>query len=120
MILSYKERFVRATGLLDTGAMVSVLPYPIGVELGLVWEEQPDFVELTGNLAQLQAKGVVLTAFNPQITLGGPIYLAFAWTLSEDIPLILGHINFLETFNVCFYGKQNFFEVQPITEQELP
>ncbi|MDQ2808557.1 MAG: retroviral-like aspartic protease [Chloroflexota bacterium] len=119
MVLSYRDQSIQATGLLDSGATVNVLPYYIGAALGIVWEEQPDYVELTGNLAQLQAKAIILTAFNPQIMLGGPIYLGFAWTQSENTPMILGHINFFETFNVCFYGQQNVFDIQPITQQEL-
>jgi hypothetical protein len=27
------------TGVLDTGAMVNVLPYAVGVDLGAIWEQ---------------------------------------------------------------------------------
>jgi hypothetical protein len=36
LILNYREKSQEVTGLLDTGAMVNVLPYQVGVELGAV------------------------------------------------------------------------------------
>jgi len=39
-----------------------VLPYSVGVELGYVWEQQTTALSLTGNLAQYQARVVVLQA----------------------------------------------------------
>jgi hypothetical protein len=58
--LTYSDRVVMAEGLLDTGAMVNVLPYEIGLELGLVWSQQKIPLELAGNLAQSEARAVVL------------------------------------------------------------
>jgi hypothetical protein len=37
LTLSYQGLSTRVNGLLDTGAMVNVLPYSIGVALGAVW-----------------------------------------------------------------------------------
>ncbi|MBE9101337.1 hypothetical protein IQ267_18010 [filamentous cyanobacterium LEGE 07170] len=48
--------------LLDTGASVNVLPYEIGLQLGAVWEEQTVPIQLSGNLAQMEARGLVLSA----------------------------------------------------------
>lgn len=42
---------VTNSALLDTGATVNVLPYPVGVELGYIWERQTATLNLTGNLA---------------------------------------------------------------------
>jgi hypothetical protein len=39
--LTYQGREVTVGGLLDTGATVNVLPYPVGMELGAVWEPRP-------------------------------------------------------------------------------
>lgn len=96
--------------LLDTGASVNVLPYEIGLQLGAVWEEQTVPIALSGNLANNQARGVVLSGKVANFT---PILLAFAWTQSNDAPLILGHMNFFAEFNVCFYRHELAFEVCP-------
>jgi len=39
LTLIYQERSVPTSGLLDTGSMVNVLPYQVGVDLGAVWEQ---------------------------------------------------------------------------------
>ncbi len=49
-------------GLVDTGASVNVLPYKIGLEFGAVWEQQTILFELSGNLANHEARGLLLTA----------------------------------------------------------
>jgi hypothetical protein len=51
LALTYHNRSLATSGLLDTGATVNVLPYEIGVNLGAIWEEQIKPVRLTGNLA---------------------------------------------------------------------
>ncbi|HXG64852.1 MAG TPA: hypothetical protein VNO70_07070 [Blastocatellia bacterium] len=107
--LSYQGRSTNASGLLDTGATVNVLPYGIGVQLGAVWEQQLTPIRLSGNLAQYEARPIVMLA-----TISGfnPVRLAFAWTQAEDVPLILGQVNFFMEFDVCFYRSQRAFEVQ--------
>lgn len=44
--LTYRNSSVDVSGLLDTGASVSVLPYSIGVQLGAIWEEQTISVKI--------------------------------------------------------------------------
>ncbi len=85
--------------LLDTGASVNVLPYEIGLQLGAAWEEQTVPVQLSGNLACLEARGLVLSATVAEFS---PVLLAFAWTESREAPLILGQMNFFAEFDVCF------------------
>ncbi len=99
---------VELSGLLDTGASVNVLPYPIGVELGLVWGQQTVPIFLTGNLSRTSAFGVIVTT---QVESLPPVDLAFAWTQTQDIPLILGQVNFFMEFDVCFFRSQGVFEV---------
>jgi hypothetical protein len=108
--LSYQNYSVNALGLLDTGASVNVLPYKMGLELGLNWEKLNIYVTLTGNLSQFPAKGVILSA---QIEPFNSVLLAFAWSRSENVPLILGRVNFFQEFDVCFYGSQRTFELAP-------
>jgi hypothetical protein len=40
LTLANGQTIVALSGLLDTGATVNVLPYPAGIQLGLVWAQQ--------------------------------------------------------------------------------
>ena len=51
LILSYNNREIKTFGMLDTGSMVNVLPFSVGLSLGAIWETQNVAVELGGNLA---------------------------------------------------------------------
>ncbi|QSV55953.1 MAG: retroviral-like aspartic protease [Dolichospermum sp. UKL201] len=106
--LSSPDNSISVSGLLDTGASVNVLPYEIGLQLGLNWDNYNTSVTLAGNLANFPAKGVILSAtIDPFV----PITLVFAWTQAKNIPLLLGRINFFQEFDVCFYGSQLAFEL---------
>ncbi len=96
-------------GLLDTGSTVCVLPYRIGLDLGAVWEEQTIPLVLKGNLANFEARALLMTAYIGELI---PVNLAFAWTRAEDAPLVLGQTNFFMEFDVCFYHSQKEFEIK--------
>ena len=110
LALSHQQASVTASGLLDTGASVNVLPYSVGVGLGYEWERQTTALNLTGNLAQYEARVVLL-----QVVIGQfePTQLVFAWTQALNVPLILGQVNFFMKFDICFYRSQLQFEVAP-------
>jgi hypothetical protein len=110
LTLTNESRAIEVMALLDTGASVNVLPYDIGVELGAVWEEQTVSIPLSGNLARSESRGLVLSG---TVAPFSPVLLAFAWTQSRDVPVILGHMNFFSEFNVCFYRHELAFEVRP-------
>jgi hypothetical protein len=101
---------VQAPGLLDTGATVNVLPLGLGLQLGLRWDEQVIPLNLSGNLANFEARAVIVES-----TVGSfaPVRLAFAWTMAEEVPLILGQVNFFLQFDVCFYRSLQIFDVRP-------
>ncbi len=108
--LSHGPQGLTASGLLDTGATVNVLPYSLGCQLGLVWDQQTTSVYLTGSLARLPARGVIVSG---HVASFPPVELAFAWTQATDVPLILGQVNFFMAFDVCFFRSQAAFEVIP-------
>lgn len=110
LTLSNGNKSLEVVALLDTGASVNVLPYQIGLELGAVWQEQTVPITLSGNLANNEARGLVVSG---KVANFSPILLAFAWTQSRDAPIILGHMNFFAEFNVCFYRHELAFEVCP-------
>lgn len=103
-------QFLDTEGLLDTGASVNVLPYELGMQLGLIWENETLSVVLAGNLARFEARAVVVDAqVNPFPT----VDLAFAWTQAPNVPLILGQANFFFEFDVCFFRARSEFEIRP-------
>jgi hypothetical protein len=110
VVLTSGSRSVEVMALLDTGASVSVLPYKIGLELGAVWADQTVKIPLSGNLAQSEARGLIVSG---SIGSFSPVLLAFAWTQLNDSPVILGHMNFFSEFSACFYSHDLAFEVCP-------
>jgi hypothetical protein len=110
LILRYDKEIVHVVGLVDSGATVNVLPYQVGIELGAVWDDRKAVIRLTGNLGNVAAQPIFPTA-----EIGGfsPIRLAFAWSRSDDVPLLLGQMNFFMEFEVCFYRSRLEFEVKP-------
>lgn len=100
---------VAAHGLLDTGAAVNVLPYGLGVRIGAVWAAQTTRVTLAGNVAVQEARALLLQA---RVGDFAPVPLVFAWTRAENIPLLLGEVNFFEEFDVCFHRRRRYFEVE--------
>lgn len=101
---------IATRGLLDSGSSVNVIPYGVGIRLGAVWETQTTRVVLTGNLAAQEARALLL-----QARLGdfSPVRLVFAWTQNENVPLLLGQINFFQEFDVCFYRSRRQVEIAP-------
>jgi len=108
--LTYHQQALETAGLLDTGATVNVLPYQLGLGLGAIWEELTTSLQLTGNLAEFEARVLVLSA---KIANFQSVRLVFAWTQATNVPLILGQVNFFMEFDVCFYRSQLSFEICP-------
>jgi len=86
---------INASGLLDTGASVNVLPYDIGVRLGAVWEQETISLQLAGNLSRGPAKVLFIEATVANFS---PATLVFAWTQLSSVPIILGQMNFFQEF----------------------
>jgi hypothetical protein len=110
LTLSLDGQSLNTEGLLDTGASVNVLPYELGTQLGLIWENEKLSVVLAGNLARFEARAVVV---NAQVSSFSRVSLAFAWTRATHVPLILGQANFFFEFEVCFFRARSEFEIRP-------
>jgi hypothetical protein len=108
--LALDDVTVEMTGLLDTGADINVLPYQAGLALGADWEKQPLLATLSGNLAQHEAKGIMLSG---TVGVFAPVPLVFAWTRNEQVPLILGQVNLFQEFDICFFRAEGAFEIVP-------
>ncbi len=113
--LIHDEQTILVPALVDSAASISVLPYNIGLQLGLVWENQNYPIDLTVLLQGASAYGVVLMG---KIDPFPAVPLAFAWTQRNDLRLILGQLNFFKQFDVFFYGSKNMFEIVPKSGSE--
>ena len=98
------------SGLMDSGAAINVLPYMLGVQLGFDWDQQSRAVELSGNLASVEARVVVVSAVVGSFP---PVRLAFAWARTDEVSVILGQVNFFMEFDVCFFRSRGVFEIRP-------
>jgi hypothetical protein len=106
------KQSVATSGLVDSGAAINVLPSGLGLQLGLNWDQQTQTVALSGNLASVEARVVVLTAIVGNFP---PVRLAFAWAKTDEMGVILGQVNFFLEFDVCFFRSRAVFEVRPKT-----
>ena len=106
--LHLSDRSVQVSGLIDSGSTLNVLPFDVGIQLGAVWDEQSVPVRLGGNIVETEARGLVLFG---QLEGFSPVRLAFAWSRSNRIPVILGQTNFFLEFDVRLCRSQMFFEI---------
>ena len=101
---------VPTSGLVDSGAAINVLPYSVGLQLGFDWEQQTKAVELSGNLASVEGRVVVVSTI---IETFAPVRLAFAWAKTDAVSVMLGQVNFFLEFDVCFFRTRSVFEIRP-------
>jgi hypothetical protein len=104
------SRALNVMGLVDSGTTVNVLPYEVGLQLGMVWDDRRANIRLAGALGQQPVMPVFMSA---EIADFAPVRRAFAWVQSPNAPLILGQTNFFMEFEVCFYRSSLEFEVKP-------
>ncbi len=110
LILTNGSNSVEVLGLVDSGATVSVLPYGIGLRLGMRWDERKAVIPLSGSLGNIPAAPAFALATIGDLPV---VRLAFAWAREEKVPLILGQSNFFMEFDVHFYRSRLEFEVTP-------
>lgn len=106
---------VRVKALIDSGAMVNVIPKQVGERLNLNWEEGED-VTLGGNLGKAPARAFFLncTVQGLEVT-----QLELNWSMLEDVPVILGQFDFFQNFDVCFSYSENEISVRPKRIQQI-
>lgn len=109
--LSHASYSVVAPALVDSGAALNILPFDLGLQLGLNWERQTFPLDLGGTLTGAQAYAVLLRV---EVAPFPPTDLAFAWVSRpmREVRLLLGQVNFFQRFDVHFYGAQQIFEIE--------
>ncbi len=108
--LYLEGKSISINGLLDTGADVNILPYSVGLQMGANWSKCPILPSPAGNLSKYETRGLAVRAVVGNFS---PVQLVFAWVQSENVPLLLGQVNFFMQFDVCFFRGSNRFEVRP-------
>lgn len=99
-------------GLVDSGAMYSVLPYDVGVLFGIRWNSLTVPLTLGGIAAGTTAKLLMREGIVGTLS---PVPLVFAWSLTNTVPVLLGQVNFFFEFDICFYRSRSEFTVSPRT-----
>ena len=97
-------------GLIDSGASINVLPHDVGRRLGLDWDQAGPPGPLTGMQVSGEARGVVVVGRLANFDLVRPV---FAWLQRDDVPVILGQMNFFQEFNVALFARAGQMTVQP-------
>jgi gag-polyprotein putative aspartyl protease len=106
--LEAASRAVRVKALVDTGAMVNVIPKAVGEALNLKWDDGEP-VQLGGNLGKASARTFTL---NCTVTGLEATPLEVNWSMLEDVPVILGQIDFFAQFDVCFSYAENEISIR--------
>ncbi len=103
---------VDVEALIDSGADTCVLPYDLGLQLGLDWSRAFALPSVGGSLASAASRAALLYG---EVAPFAPVPLGFAWVQSNATPVILGITNFFLEFDVCFYATRGEFTVAPRT-----
>lgn len=107
--LSWRGRSIHAFGLVDSGAAVSVLPYQLGLDLGLNWDQQPLAPRLGGAYRTVETR---LAKLMLKIEPFAPIKISMIWAKTES-RLVLGQASFFMGFDICFHRNDAVFEIRP-------
>ncbi|MBM3238823.1 hypothetical protein FJZ31_21240 [Candidatus Poribacteria bacterium] len=84
--------------LVDTGAYLSMMPYQVGVELGLTISEDEIFE--AGGAGGASIPHVVKEV---EIQIGDySINARIGWALTDEVPLILGRLDVFDKFDIEF------------------
>ena len=105
------HRSIQVSGIVDSGAALSVLPYNVGLALGAFWEQLPRLGPLAGGMAGIETRALAAECRIGGLSETSAVVLHFAWAHVDAVPLLLGPADFLSKFNVCLYRSENFFEV---------
>jgi len=108
--LTLGQNGLLAEGLPDSGSDVNVLPLGVGNALGAQWDPSKTTLRLAGAFSGASAMPLLVMA---RVGDFAPVRLAFAWCHTNEVPLILGQINFFMEFDICFFRSRNQFSVLP-------
>jgi len=106
--IKYREKSIDTMAMLDSGADTSILPHAVGLALGADWSRQPDLWHLEGFGGELETKKLV---FDLVIGNWHPLRIRFGWTNNNDVPVLLGQLNFFHVVDICFYRSRQLVQL---------
>jgi hypothetical protein len=110
--LSFGRSYWDDWALIDSGAEVNVIPYKVGIGLGLSWDDWENGPTVGGSAAG-QTKTVELTV---NIGTFAQVPLTFCWFNHDKVKILFGQQNFFENFAVYFDWKRQEFKLLQYTE----
>ncbi|MGL6074409.1 MAG: hypothetical protein ACRC8S_09645 [Fimbriiglobus sp.] len=96
--------------LVDSGADVNILPYDLGLQLGLSWSQAIGLPPVGGALSSSATRAALVTG---EVIPFPAVRLGFVWVQANNTPVILGITNFFLEFDVSFFASQNEFTIVP-------
>lgn len=110
--LSVLGKSIEVEALIDSGARISLLPFGVGLNLGLNWDAEKIEARIAGAFGESTSK---LVTASLRFSRFPPVRMVFAWSKSNDTPLVLGQTNFFMEFDICFHWSRDIFDVRPKT-----
>ncbi len=105
--LASVDEVIKTDALVDTGAFVNVIPYTMGLRLGLVWDECEVGPKIGGSIKGETRKVELLVTIK-----GFPEFeSSFCWLVHDDTRFLLGHEDFFQKFTVCFDSSNGNFSL---------
>ncbi len=104
--LQAKNKTVNEIALLDSGAAMSVMPFELGVRLGLDWDTSLKGSGL-GNLVKPEDSRLVF--LDVLIDPFKPFKNVFVWINTDDVRFVVGQANFLAHFDVLLCARKQEF-----------
>lgn len=106
--IRYHGNSIDTSAMLDSGADTSILPYAMGLALGADWSRQPDLWHLEGFGGEFETKKLVADLV---IGTWHPLRILFGWTRANDVPVVLGQLNFFYLVDICFYRSRELVQL---------
>ncbi len=95
----YKGKELMESVYVDSGADVSLMPKSVGDWLGLKIEETDEVTEIKG----VGERGIPIIIKKVKIKIGEKLLESrVAWSLVEEVPLLLGRLDVFKLFTICF------------------
>ncbi len=103
ILLKNRIRGCSVSALVDSGSALNIMPFDVGLTLGFSWEKQTFPLDIAGTLKGTLSFAVLVKA---EIVPFPPVDLAFAWAdkPSNEIPVLLGQVNFFKNLTYIFMG----------------
>lgn len=111
VILQNGSMNVQVQFYIDSGADLTMIPFRFGRALGLEHAPTDAVRELRG----VSGVGIPYVLKNVVLNFGERTIAArVAWTLVEDVPLLLGRIDIFNQFEITFNESKGWIDFKPI------